>query len=455
MTCRNSSHHTPPRPGITILVMIAVLLLATPFLAGAAPLPQDPYQEGLRLSRAKNWEDAITAFQKAVSRDPKNALAHANLGVAFSQTGKYKQALLAFEESLNLGYDSALLRYNRGLSFARLNLLEEAAGEFEKTLEKDSRIVKAIYDLGVVRLMQNRPREAREKVHLLYRRNNKLAKKLFDQIPPDYKIVSLDHVGTLRGRVKLTGPVPQPRSFHLIHSPNIEFCSRISDGKGHRLVRDFTVSESSGLKDVVIAIQGVHKGKPYTSRMQSFNIARCHSDQYVIGIKNGEDFLIENTDPIRHEIATYEIAGAYVNQKSNRPVDEKTSQIQNVFVRGDVDEFLIKCNLHPFLQTRAFMVDNPYYTVTDSEGRFTIKDIPPGRYDVIAWHPFIPSQKGTITVKADRETQLDFEFNGKDEGRKLYEQDIQGYRFQPWYDSFKKFYGGPRKDDPVEILQKF
>ena len=39
--------------------------------------------------------------------------------------------------------------------------------------------------------------------------------------------------------------------------------------------------------------------------------------------------------------------------------------------------------------------------------------------------------------------------------RKLYNDDWEGYRFQPVYDSNENFYGGPRVDDPVEILQVY
>ena len=48
-----------------------------------------------------------------------------------------------------------------------------------------------------------------------------------------------------------------------------------------------------------------------------------------------------------------------------------------------------------------------------------------------------------------------FDFKGEDERRKLYQDDIEGYRFNTWFDSKKKFYGGPRIDDPVEELQAF
>ena len=417
---------------------------------------EEHYQKGIRLSQAKNWQSATGEFQNAIKLNPQHSLAHANLGVALSQTGRHKDALLEFEEALRQGYDHAFLRYNRGVSFARLGLLEEAEAEFELALEKDSRMSKARYDLGIVHILQNRHDKAREQVNYLYIKNQKLAKKLFERIPGEYKVAEVNNGGTLTGRVTLTGPVPRARSFHLIHAPNIEFCGRISDGKGHRILKDFTVSENSGLKDTVISIQGIKKGKPLPTKIQVFNIDRCHSDQYVIGVRNGEDILLENKDPIRHEIVTYEINSAsYVKQKSNKAIIRESSQIRPVFVSNQSEEFLIKCNLHPFLQTRGYLVDNPYYAISDEEGNFTLEDVPPGTYDVLAWHPFIPTLKGTVTIAEGKVALINFVFNEADQRRKLYQDDIEGYRFNTWYDSKEKFYGGPRLDDPVEVLQKF
>ena len=63
----------------------------------------DHYRNGLAFSQKKNWPEAEKEFSKAISLEPRHALAHANLGVALSQAGKHKEALLAFEEALKLG----------------------------------------------------------------------------------------------------------------------------------------------------------------------------------------------------------------------------------------------------------------------------------------------------------------------------------------------------------------
>jgi hypothetical protein len=34
-----------------------------------------------------------------------------------------------------------------------------------------------------------------------------------------------------------------------------------------------------------------------------------------------------------------------------------------------------------------FVDDNPYYARTDAQGRFVLRDVPPGRYTLACWHP--------------------------------------------------------------------
>ena len=436
-----------------------IIFLAPPFETSATQetklKSQRYYADGIQLSQAKYWKEAADEFRKAVQVDPEHKLAHANLGVTLSRLGNHKEALLAFDKAITLGYDHTLLRYNRGLSFAKLNLIEEAVQELKLSLKMNPRNVKADYNLGLLYIKQNKLDDAQKQVNLLYTRNNDLAKKLFDSNLPKYKIMSVDNGGSIKGRVSLTGKVPSPRFFPLIASPNLEYCNRISDGKGHRILFDFTVSESRGLKDTVVKLIGVLKGKPFLNKIQKMVMNRCRTPKYVIGARNGETLLLENTDPIRHEIVAYEFTGGGVNQRSHRPVDANTSQTRDIFVKSKTENFLIKCNLHPFLQSRGIIVENPYYAITDEEGNFSIKDVPPGTYKVVAWHPFIPNQIRTITIEPENQSTLNFEFNGTSVQRTAHSNNGQGYRFAPVYDSKENFYGGSRIDDPIEILQEY
>ncbi|MFQ5674057.1 MAG: tetratricopeptide repeat protein [Nitrospinales bacterium] len=442
---------------VSLLASVLILSMASINPAWGNPAEISHLQKAKNLSKAGQWNKAVKEFNQALAEEPENGYAHAGLGVALSMLGRHKDALLAYEEAIQFGYDHPMFRYNRGISFARLHLLEEAEKEFKTALKMNPRLGRAKFDLGVVYKLQGRNEEALKQVDKLYKRHTKntLAKKLFDMTPPLYKGMSVDHGGSLTGRVKFTGPKSPARVFQLINMPNIEFCSRMSDGKGHRLVHDFKVSETGGLKDTIIAISGIKRGKPFPPSIYSLKIRLCHAKDYVIGIRNGVDFLIENMDPIKHELATYEINGPEVFQTSNKSVIAHSSQVRSTFSRSDTQELLIRCNLHPFLQTQAYIVDNPYFAVTDEEGRFSIKDIPPGTYEVTAWHPFIPTQKGKVTITADGETKLDFTFNSKDANPRPMSHTLNRNLFTVIYDRFENFYGGKRVDDPIEILQKY
>lgn len=442
-----------PFRGFAVVFTLTLVLLNPAWGGGANP----HLQKAKAHSLAGQWAEAIQDFRKELAENPDNGFAHAGLGVAFSGINRHKEALLAYDKALKLGYDNGMFRYNRGYSFARLNLLEEAETEFLAALEMDSRNARAKYDIGIIYMRQGRMDEARAQVAKLYKkhRKNKLSKKLFNALPPKYKTMSVDNGGSLTGRVTLSGGKLPPRIFQLINAPNIEFCSRMSDGKGHRLVHDFKTDEDTGLESTIVAILGVKKGKPFPMGMYSLKVRLCHAKDYVIGISNGVDFLIENMDPVKHEIATYEIDGSAVYQKSNKSVLSNSSQVRSTFSHPNTKEFLLRCNLHPFLQTQALIVENPYFAVTDAKGQFSIEKIPPGTYDIIAWHPYIPTQKKRVTITAGQKTEAGFEFNSKDANPRPLSHTLERNLFTVVYDRHENFYGGKRVDDPIEILQKY
>ena len=45
-----------------------------------------------------------------------------------------------------------------------------------------------------------------------------------------------------------------------------------------------------------------------------------------------------------------------------------------------------KCDVHPWMFSYITVVDHPYFAVTGKDGTFTIKDVPPGKYKIVALH---------------------------------------------------------------------
>jgi plastocyanin len=67
----------------------------------------------------------------------------------------------------------------------------------------------------------------------------------------------------------------------------------------------------------------------------------------------------------------------------------------------------ILCNIHASMQGFVVVVDSPWYGQADAAGAFAIKGVPPGEYDLEAWHE--GSSKPVqmkITVDADGTRRL-------------------------------------------------
>lgn len=241
-----------------------------------------------------------------------------------------------------------------------------------------------------------------------------------------YEVAPVSDGGTLRGRVFLQGTPPPARIFHLIFSPNIDFCSAISDGKGNRLLKEFDVGAGGALKDVIVALVGVEKGKPF-DHVPVIDIEHCRMTPFVTPVRNGRPIRLINRDPIAHDVQAYSLKGAYTYAMFNKRMLPQTEAAKKVRLRKGHYLFRTQCGVHDFMQSWGMAVGNPYFAVSGPEGQFEITDIPPGKYHAIAWHPHLSIQAKEVTVPPSGEVSVDFVFDAEEVEIPLH--DLQeGYR---------------------------
>lgn len=224
-----------------------------------------------------------------------------------------------------------------------------------------------------------------------------------------YEEIPVPSGGTVSGRVLLTGPPPPARIFHLVFSPNLDFCGRISDGKGNRLLPDFRADREGGLQDVVVAVVGVERGKKfdYAPRIELEN---CRITPFVTPIRNHVPLAINNKDSIVHDIQGYGLDDRSIFEIFNKPMVPKTEAEKKIQLRKGHYLFRTQCGVHDFMQSWGMAVGNPYFAVTGPDGRYTIPDLPAGTYDLIAWHPRMKVQSQRITVSGTATTEASFTF---------------------------------------------
>jgi len=72
---------------------------------------------------------------------------------------------------------------------------------------------------------------------------------------------------------------------------------------------------------------------------------------------------------------------------------------------GRVDVF---CALHTNMHCVILVLPNPYFALTDAKSSYVIKDVPPGKYRLRAWHERVPSQTKDVVVPANGVVRVDF-----------------------------------------------
>ncbi len=228
-----------------------------------------------------------------------------------------------------------------------------------------------------------------------------------------YEEITVTSGGTVSGRVSMKGTPPPSRIFHMVFSPNIDFCTKISDGKGNRLLKEYRVSDDGGFQDVVVAVVGVEKGKKfdYTPEIQLEN---CRIAPFVTPVRNHHPFSIVNKDSVVHDIQGYTIEDPYTFEMFNKPMLPESTSSKEIILRKNHYIFRTQCGVHDFMQSWGMAVGNPYFAVTGPDGSFTIPDLPPGTYDVVAWHSHMKVQSQRIRVSANGKVDLNFEFDSSE-----------------------------------------
>lgn len=254
-----------------------------------------------------------------------------------------------------------------------------------------------------------------------------------------YTEISVTDGGRIQGKVTITGDKPRPMAFNLITIPDPVFCGKISTGTGWRLVEDFIIGPDQSLKDVVVFLQDVEKGKPFDIPKVHIEAKDCDFIPFVNVLRNKDEITVVNMDPVEHDIQAYETArsrGARV--LFNRPLPMNPyhevagmfgkeylpgePMVEKIQLRKGRNVFVMQCGFHPYMFSWGLVLDNPYYAITPEDGTFEISDIPPGEYRLTAWHAGMKEYlEQMVTVTPGGVASADFEYEAPQGRRSAHE----------------------------------
>ena len=153
--------------------------------------------------------------------------------------------------------------------------------------------------------------------------------------------------------------------------------------------------------------KGLPAGKTYPVPKTPVTVDQngCMYSPHVMGIMVGQAYRILNSDGILHNIHTL----PKVNPSFNRGQPPTVKEMTTTFPKPE-PLFPIKCDVHPWMQSYIAVFTHPFFSVTSTDGKYTISGLDPGTYEITAWHERLGTQTATVTVAATGTKTQDFKF---------------------------------------------
>lgn len=123
----------------------------------------------------------------------------------------------------------------------------------------------------------------------------------------------------------------------------------------------------------------------------------------VLPIVAGQKVEFDNQDVVVHNVFSRSVARKFDAGK-NRPGEKYVETFKKT---GIIDVY---CDIHEQMVATVVVVPNRAFAVTDKNGRFELKGVPPGRHPIFAVHRRDEKSdiaRGEVVVEAGRATPLD------------------------------------------------
>ena len=204
----------------------------------------------------------------------------------------------------------------------------------------------------------------------------------------------VDNGGTISGRIILHGSPPPPKMLTI--DEDVEVCG------GDRPSEELVVSDSGGIKNVVLSIDDIASGIDWDFPDEFvYDQEKCKFHPRVLLIKPKASGVVLNSDPVGHNFHT--ISRGIYNTNKKMKAGSKLNVAQNKIRRPGIVR--AKCDIHSWMKGWWIVAKTPYTVLSDEEGNFSITDIPPGTYTLKIWHEELGETEQAVVIKAGETTE--------------------------------------------------
>jgi len=186
--------------------------------------------------------------------------------------------------------------------------------------------------------------------------------------------------GNLTGKVTLSGTPPPEKEITPLKEDAT--CGKLISGTP--MTKFFVVGPNKELADVVVIVKGLEgKSTGASAAPAAIDQKGCEYIPSIFAVQTGQKIMVKNSDPVMHNVHSMPtVAG---NNEENKGQMAGAADLPFSFAKAE-NFVKFKCDVHPWMFSWVTVVDHPYFAVSGKDGTFTIKDVPPGKYKVVALH---------------------------------------------------------------------
>lgn len=206
---------------------------------------------------------------------------------------------------------------------------------------------------------------------------------------------------TLSGVVKFEGVAPKNPTIEMSGDPYCETHKTAAPVVDEEVL----VSPAGELANVLVYVKDVKGTFPKPAKALLVDQKGCKYEPRVSAVQVNQTVAIRNSDSTLHNVHGMPETNEQFNV--GQPVPMTSTK---VFDKAELKPFKLKCDVHGWMKSWMAVLPNPFYAVSQANGTFTIPNLPPGTYTVVAWHEKYGQQEQQLTVGPKETKALTFNF---------------------------------------------
>lgn len=219
-----------------------------------------------------------------------------------------------------------------------------------------------------------------------------------------YRLAPRDGDGGVRGAGSIAVKVEwKSPPAAVLRSPGINQCGapRVPGAVSHHLF---------GLGGAVVWLTAIGSGRaPDADSERVLEVRRCvPTPRVVLMPRLGSRLTVLNSDERRHRITMHALEGGAALVDAPMPLVGQRFAVP----MSTPGVFRVATAADPADRAYVVVPRHPYYAITDHRGEAVLTDVPPGRYELVAWHPPFARGEGprmvqsAITVETGKRAEL-------------------------------------------------